>query len=289
MTSESVPLFAKQQLGAELQAAREAAKYTQDQAVEGLDFSVRKLQNLESGRVKVRLGDLNLLMDRYGVDDPEQRERLTALLAQGRERGWWVKYGKLPQPYVDFIGLESAAVNIQAYSPMLIPGLLQTEEYARAVALTASGPISDEDAAKQTALRMERQRRTLTSNGPTVWMILDEASLHRMIGSKAVMIQQLDHLLKLAENPQVVVQVMPFRTGGHPGVYGEFTLMEFPPGSRAPVVYAAGMAGTQFLTDHGQLQRCKVAWQIISANAADQHTSLKMIRHAISEIGKIEE
>lgn len=289
MTSESVPLFAKQQLGAELAQAREAAHLTQEQAVDGLDFSVRKLQNMEAGRVKVSLGDLNLLMDRYGLDDSEQRERLMSLRAQGRERGWWVKYGKLPQPYVDFIALESAAVNIQAYSPLLVSGLLQTEDYARSVAQTASGPVSDEDVARQTALRIERQQRTLRPGGPTLWVILEEACIRRLVGGPEVMTQQLEHLLKMAENPQIAVQVMPLVKGGHPGVYGEFTLMEFPPGSRAPVVYAAGMAGTQFLTDHGQLQRCKLAWQIISANAADQSTSLRMIRHAISEIGKIKE
>lgn len=290
MTSESVPLFARQQLGAELAEARNAARLTQEQAVDQFDdISVRKLQNMEAGRVMVKLGDLNLLMDRYNITDHEKRERLKSLRTQGKERGWWVKYGKLPQPYVDFIALESAAVVIQAYSPLLISGLLQTEDYARSVAATASGPVSDEDVARQTSLRMERQQRTLTEDGPTLWVILEEACLRRLVGGPEVMVEQLEHLLKLAERPNIAVQVMPLTKGGHPGVYGEFTLMEFPPKSRAPVVYAAGMAGTQFLTDHDQLQRCKLAWQIISANAADQSTSLRMIRHAISEIGKIKE
>lgn len=289
MTSHSVPLVAKQLLGAELKRLREAAHLTQDQAADQLRMSPRKLQNIEAGRVKVGLGDLRLVMDTYSVNDAAQRSRLEELRERGREQGWWVKYGKLPQPYADFIGLESAAVTIQAYSPLLVYGLLQTENYARSVASTASGPITDEDVSKQTALRMERQERTLSGNGPTLWAILEEAALHRLVGGPAVMGEQLEHLVKMAENPNIAVQIMPLSKGGHPGVYGPFTLMEFPPGSREPVVYVEGMAGNLFLTDHDQLQRCKLAWQIITATAADQDASLRMIRHAITEIGNIKE
>lgn len=290
MSSRStVPLVARQVLGEELARLRRGRRYNQEAAADVLRCSIRKIQHIESGRVKISHSDLTALLDTYGLTDPDHRQRLLDLREETRDRGWWVKYGKLPQPYADFIGLESAAVNIKVFSQSNLYGLLQTEEFAQACAVSSSGPIDGESVKREVELRMERRARTLTEPGPSFWAILDEGILRRMVGGPKVMMRQLEHLLDVATNSNVMLQVMPFERGGHPGLYGQFAVLDFPPGSRKPVVYVEGQAGNLLLSSGEDVQRCTLAWQIISANAADQSTTLKMIRHAISEFSRFKE
>lgn len=285
----TTPFVARQLLGEELSRLRRSRRLTQDAAAEALRCSVRKIQHIEAGRVKISHADLTTLVDTYGLDDDEQRQRLIDLREEARSQNWWAKYGKLPQPYADFIGLESTAATIKVFSQSNLYGLLQTEEFARACAFSASASVNEDNAKREVELRMERRDRTLTEDGPSFWAILDEGILRRMVGGPQVMIHQLDHLLDIAQSPNIMLQVMPFERGGHPGLYGQFAVMEFPPSTRKPVVYVEGQAGNLLLSTEDDVQRCTLAWQIISADAADQATSLKMIRHAITEFSKYKE
>jgi transcriptional regulator with XRE-family HTH domain len=223
------PIVQRRRLRAELRAARQKAKLTQDQVAEALDWSQSKIIRIEAGSVGISTTDLKALLSLYGIDDQGLVDRLVALGKAAKERGWWSNYRDIlslgrGHELLEFIEYESAAVIIRNFEPLLVPGLLQTEEYARAVISEYAPPDRVEALVE---IRMKRQQLVEHRDGPLLFFVLDEAVLHRPVGSKDAMHRQILRLIELGRRPHVTIEVVPFSGGAHPGLLGSFVVLEF--------------------------------------------------------------
>jgi transcriptional regulator with XRE-family HTH domain len=240
------PTAARMRLGTRLRRLRTEAEISREQASEAIRSSESKIARLELGRTAIKTRDLNDLLDRYGVADEAERENMLALSRAGSAADWWQSYGDTVSPWMKpYLGLEQAATLIRSYDIQLIPGLLQTPEYARtlfglpvgtgrgsAVGRAARGERAD----RQLALRMRRQQILHRAEPPHLWAVIDEAVLRRQVGGPAVMRAQLGHLLELGQLRHVNLQVLPFRAGGH-AFGGPVILLRFAGEQLPDVVY----------------------------------------------------
>jgi transcriptional regulator with XRE-family HTH domain len=270
------PTIPRWQLGEQLSRLREQARVSQAQIAERLGCSVSKIQKIEAGEVGMVKVELEAMLNEYEVTDEEMRAELLQLQKLGKQRGWWSKFGSVPAPFATFLGLESAAVKIKAYEPMVVHGLLQTEEYARAIAGTVALTSDDEQRKRQVRIRMERQEKVFGEDPPEVWVILDEAVLRREVGGPSVMAAQLRHLLTLPV--WVTVQVVPFSNGGYPGTLGAMTIFDFEERLHTPVVYVEGQAGNLYLEKEDDLRRCNLAYNHMTASALSKQQSAGLIK-----------
>lgn len=276
MPRASGPTIARWQLGRQLKAAREAAKITQSEIADVLGCSESKIYKLEAGDVGINRGDLIVMLDRYGITDEQRRATIFDLQKQGKQRGWWAKYGQLPNNYSMYVGLESAAIEVKNFELAVVPGLLQTEEYARAIA-SAAWPGQEEEVRRRVELRMARQA-CLTEDPPLkFWAIVDEGVLHRCTGGPDVMRAQLRHLIEMSERPNVVLQVLPFSEGWHPGTVGSFSILEFPETVHSPVVYIESQAGDAYLEREDDLRRVTLIYTHLHAAALSASKSRELI------------
>lgn len=276
MPRASGPTIARWQLGRQLKAAREAAKITQSEIADVLGCSESKIYKLEAGDVGINRGDLIVMLDRYGITDEQRRATIFDLQKQGKQRGWWAKYGQLPNNYSMYVGLESAAIEVKNFELAVVPGLLQTEEYARAIT-SAVWPGQEEEVRRRVELRMARQA-CLTEDPPLkFWAIVDEGVLHRCTGGPDVMRAQLRHLIEMSERPNVVLQVLPFSEGWHPGTVGSFSILEFPETVHSPVVYIESQAGDAYLEREDDLRRVTLIYTHLHAAALSASKSRELI------------
>jgi transcriptional regulator with XRE-family HTH domain len=270
------PTIPRWQLGEQLARMRETAGISQAEVADRLGCSVSKVQKIEAGDVGIVRAELLLMLDVYGVSDAEVRDSLLELQRLGKQRGWWSTFGQVPAPFATFLGLESAAIRIQVFESMVVYGLLQTEDYARAIAETWEGSVlTDEQVDRQVKIKMERQQRVLDEDSPELWVILDEAVLRREIGGRAVMATQLKHLAMMAK--QMTLQVVPFAHGGYPGVRGALTIFDFDERMHSPVAYVEGQAGNLYMEKAEDLRRCSVAYNHMTAAALSKQESIKLI------------
>jgi len=231
------PTVGRMLLGARLRRLRQAAGVTRDSAGTAIRASGSKISRLELGRTGFKQRDVYDLLTLYGVGDEAERAVLLSLARQANTAGWWHAYGEaLPPWFEPYLGLEQAAGIIRSYDVQFIPGLLQTPDYARAVARLADG-ASEADAEQVVALRMRRQQLLYRENPPHLWVVIDEAALRRPIGGRAVMLAQVDQLIRMSRRRNITVQVMPFSAGGHAGVGGQMILLRFPEGLLPDLVY----------------------------------------------------
>lgn len=238
----------RRQLALDLRKLRMAAGLTIDDVARHLECSPAKVSRFETGAVKVGIQDLRAILELYGVEGPE-REELFTLVRQARARGWWQSFADVvPPDSTTFFGMEDGAASIAQHSTSLVPGLLQTEAYARS--LIGSLPaVPNGLIERRVELRVRRQQLLTRRQPPTLHTVLDEAALCRMIGGAAVMADQLDQLLEVARRPNVTLQVLPFSSGAHPAAGVSFTVFGFPDPSDAHVVYREQLDRNNFL-DH---------------------------------------
>ncbi|MFE1308043.1 helix-turn-helix domain-containing protein [Streptomyces sp. NPDC058755] len=220
------------QLGDELRKFREAAGVSMAQAAEVLDCTKGKISRIENGHVPVRTPDLIALMRAYRVEEPESRERLEALARRANRRrreGWWHPYASaLSDTYVDQIEMEAICDSIRTYQVQLVPGLLQTEEYGRAVTVASRAWHTSEEIDRFVQVRIARQERLTGENPIEYWAVLAEGVLHQQVGGRKVMGAQLEHLVAMAQYPNITIQVLPFSRGAHSGMFGPYLLLSFP-------------------------------------------------------------
>lgn len=245
------PTVRRRHLGRLLRERRGELGLTARQVGEDLDRSESWILRVERGNTGVRRTDLRAVMDLYGITDPAVRKEMEDLARAGRERGWWSKYRSvLPDQYAAYIGFEAEASRLLVWQSLVVDGLLQTEDYARAVFRAAARTSSTADIERPLRVRMQRQER-LTADPPLEMdVVLDEAVLHRVIlGDRKTHVAQLDHLLDVARNlPTVRLQVVPFADAGHPGMLPSFTVLEFTSGDR-PIAYVEGVTGDIYEED----------------------------------------
>jgi transcriptional regulator with XRE-family HTH domain len=235
-------------LGAQLRRLREANRITLEEAGKRIRASHSKISRLETGRVGFKDRDITDLLTFYGVTDEEEREALRALARRANAPGWWHDYSDvLPSWFEAYVGLEEVATQIRAYEVQFIPGLLQTEDYARAVIMLGHDDEPPRDIERRVRLRMARQAVLDRDEPPSVWAVIDEAVLSRPVGSRAVMHGQLKHLAELSRRPNVTIQIIPFQAGGHPAAGGPFSILRFAEPDLPDVVFLEQLTSALYL------------------------------------------
>ncbi len=286
MTKPIGPTIPRWQLGEQLIHMREHAGVTQAEVARHLGCSLSKIQKIEAGGVGIVRAELIMMLDFYGVTDTPVRDELLQLQGLGKQRGWWSTFGQVPTPFAIFLGLESAAISIHIFEPLMVTGLLQTEEYARAIAETCDPGLTQEQIEKQVKLRIERQQRVLDSDPPATWVILDEAAIRREVGGPAVMAAQLRKLEVLAK--RITLQVVPFTHGSYPGVRGGLTIFEFDERMHSPVAYVESNAGNLYMERSEELHGCNVTFRHMTAVALNRPDSLAMISSAARHFAELD-
>jgi transcriptional regulator with XRE-family HTH domain len=283
MASAQSPTVRRRRLALELRRLRESAKLTCEDVAEQLECSASKISRVETGRVSVSPRDVRDMLEIYGAP-PEQRDSLVQLARESRQKGWWHAYGDTIQPhFATYLGLESAASEIRIYEVSLIPGLLQTEDYARAVISAGMVNSPRPDIERRVALRMERQRLT-RSSPPKVWAVLDEAALRREVGGSEVMRVQLEYLLELAGLPTVSLQVVPFGGGAHPAMGRPFVILVFGECVDPDVVYLEDLTSALWVENVAEVDRYNVFFNHLQATALSFDESAALITEVVKQM-----
>ncbi|MDX2974133.1 helix-turn-helix transcriptional regulator [Kribbella solani] len=235
-------------LGGQLRRMREAAGISRADAGWQIRASESKVSRMELGRVGFKERDVSDLLELYGMDDEDEAARLMELARAANNPGWWSRYGDvMPTWFANYVGLEVAASLIRTYEVMFVPGLLQTEEYARAVVQHGKSFLPHKEVAQRVELRVTRQQILTRPNPARLWVVIDESVLHRPVGGAAVMRSQIEHLMMWAEQPNISLQVMPFSSVGYPGAGGAFSLLRFADGDLPDIVYIEHAASALYL------------------------------------------
>lgn len=225
-------------VGSQLRRLREARGIAMEAAGELIRASPAKISRLELGRVGFKPCDVADLLTLYGVTDTQERDAFLTLARRASTPGWWRQYGDiLPSWFGTYLGLEQGASILRSYEPQLVPGLLQTQDYARAVIELHYAHESADEIERRIALRMARQRFLALPEAPDLWVVIDEAALRRPVGGRQVFRAQLRHLIDAAELPNVTVQVVLFSAGGYPTAGGSFTILRFAEPDLPDIVY----------------------------------------------------
>ena len=285
MPSEHSATFQRHLLGRELKRLREAASMTTEDVAREMELaSISWAGRIEKGTRGIQIRDLRRLLDLYGVTDEERRGELLELARGAKKPNWWDGYRKfLPPTYAKYIGLEAGATEIHDFQPLSIPGLLQTEQYARAQYENRLTEISDEEVERRVEVRMRRQSVLDAHEPPRLWAIVDEAALLRQVGGPEVMREQLAHLVKMSRRKRVTIQILPFRLGAHPGTASSLIIIEFADKRTDPVPYVETVAGDLYLQKKSDIDTCTLTWQYLSAKAASPEDSIKIIKARAEE------
>ncbi|GAA3720646.1 helix-turn-helix transcriptional regulator [Streptomyces tremellae] len=281
MASNVNPTVRRRRLGQELRRLREQRGMTAEEVAERLLVSQSKISRLENGRRSISQRDVRDLCGVYEVDDRRIVDSLMQMAKDSRQQGWWHAFGDIP--YSVYIGLETDAASLRVYEPQVVPGLLQTRDYAEALVTGALPEYSKADVDKRVGVRMRRQDRIKDGESPLrLWAVVDEAALRRVVGGKQLMREQLEHLLDQSHLPHVTVQVLPFEMGAHPGISGHYAILEFPDASDSSVVYIEGVTSDLYLEKANDVQRYSVMYEHLRAQALN----VEQTRDFISAIAK---
>ncbi|MFI5671085.1 helix-turn-helix domain-containing protein [Streptomyces sp. NPDC051704] len=280
MSATVNPTVSRRRLGSELRRLREISGMTTQQVTERLLISQPKISLLENGRRVIKPRDVRDLCGLYGVQDQQKVDHLMQLARESGQQGWWNSYGEIP--YGDYIGLEAEAAAIRLYEPLVIPGLLQTPDYARAIIAGTIPHAAPEQAAARLKVRLRRQDRLGTPRNPLrLWAVLDESALRRVVGSREVMRKQLDHLTHLGAQPHITMQVLPYGVGAHPGVSGQFSLLEFADATDASVVYLERFTSDLYLEKRSDVRLYGDMYAHLQAQALSPDSTLPFIDEAM--------
>ncbi|NIK60048.1 hypothetical protein BJY22_005765 [Kribbella shirazensis] len=235
-------------LGGQLRRMRESAGFSRADAGWQIRASESKVSRMELGRVGFKERDVSDLLELYGMGDEDERVRLMELARAANNPGWWSRYGDvLPAWFTNYVGLELAATLIRTYEVMFVPGLLQTEEYARSVVQLGKSFLPEPEVDQRVALRVTRQQILTRPNPVKLWVVIDESVLHRPVGGPDVMRAQIEHLLEWSQRPNITLQVMPFTSVGYPGAGGSFSLLRFADSDLPDVVYIEHASSALYL------------------------------------------
>ena len=264
-------------LGSQLRRIREARGITRERAGYTIRASESKISRMELGRVGVKERDVADLLTFYEVDAAD-RDALLDLTREASVTGWWHGYGDLlPGWFQTYVGLEEAADSIQTFEVQFVHGLAQTERYARAVVSRGLPAAPDEEIERRVDLRMRRQRILEQDNAPRFSAVLDEAALRRTPGGPEVMRGQLNRLLALSEQPNVLLQVMPFDQGAHAAEGGAFTLLAFPEEDLADVVYLEQLTSALYIDKRDEVAQYSGVMDRLRADALSPADSRDLI------------
>jgi transcriptional regulator with XRE-family HTH domain len=276
------PTVGGRQLAKELRHLRERAGMTGEQAAGVLGWEQSKISRMETAKMRITSGEVMELCEAYRIEGDE-RDRLIQLARSARHRDWWHDYSDLvKQGFVNYLAFEAEALTSRGYEAQVIPGVFQTEEYARAI-LRGAQPRASEDVERGVELRLGRQRRITASADPlNVWAVIDEAVLHRVVDSPAVMRTQLEHLLYLGELGTVSIQVLPYEAGIHPAIDGPFALLTFD--GYPDLLYIEHLMGCVYLEKPSETARGSLIFDHLRSAALNTGDSTALIREKIKNI-----
>jgi transcriptional regulator with XRE-family HTH domain len=271
-------------LGTQLRRLRERAGISRNEAAYSIRGSESKLSRMESGRVGFKERDVKDLLTLYGVQDLEERAKIIELVAQSNVQGWWHAFSDLmPKWFEDYLGLEESAAQIKAYELQFVPGLLQTEDYALAIASRGRPENANRDTERKVHLRMQRQKVLLGRNAPKLWVVIDESVLYRRLGGPRVLRSQIDHLLEMTTLPNISLQVVPYQTSGY-GAEGPFTLLRFGEAELSDIVYVEHLAGALYLEKPEEIEIYSRALDRLAVEAETPAKTRQMLQKAREEI-----
>jgi hypothetical protein len=278
------PTVLRMILSRQLQALREKAGLSYLEAGEAIyssEWTIRRMERSEGGLKPLTLKSLLMA---YGITDKSEIDAFLALARQAGTPGWWHSYDDiLPAWFRTAVGLEEAATLIRAYEPQVIPGLLQTQGYIRAIT-AASFPTATEDFSERAvALRLARQQLLHRPDPPRYWVVLDETALRRPIGSRHVMRDQIEHLIHAAQQPSITLQVIPFTAGWHPALYGMFNIFRMPDDQLPDIVYSEALTGANYLSKPEETARYTEALDRMCAQAASPEQTITILRDTLME------
>jgi transcriptional regulator with XRE-family HTH domain len=267
------PTLRRRELGAQLRSLRLNLGLTVEQVAEQLLCSPSKVSRMETGQRGATLRDVRDLCRLYGLTDQAQVTHLMDLAREGKQQAWWQSYDL---DFATYVGLEQAAESISYYQSSIVPGLLQTADYARAMHEAGFQEYAPGRIDAHVEVRMRRQRILTREPRLRLSAVLDEAVLHRVVGGPDVMRAQLDHLMESAGLPYVTIQVIPFSRGAHPAMDSMFDILEF--GAAAPtVVYVEGLMGWLYLERAQDIQRYRQVYEYLSTAALPSKESIELV------------
>lgn len=281
----SAPTVGQVVLGKRLQDLRERAGMSREQAAKVLRVAPATIRRMETAEVALKIPYVQLLLGAYG-GTPAETEAFVELAEEANKPGWWQRFHDvLPNWFSMYVSLEGSASLLRMYEPHFVPGLLQTEAYARDIMRTGSmGHTSPEDIDRHVALRMERQALLTRENAPRLWVVMDETVLHRTVGTTDDMRAQVDRLLESAELPNVTLQIAEFGSGHHPGTYGPFVIFRFAVPELQDMVYSEYLTGAVYFDSRPEVAAYLEVMDRMAAQAATAQRTKEILRDFRKEL-----
>ncbi|MFJ4833903.1 helix-turn-helix domain-containing protein [Streptomyces sp. NPDC088747] len=281
----SAPTVGQVVLGRRLLDLRERAGLKREEAARVLRVAPATVRRMEMAEVSLKIPYLQLLLKSYGVSD-EEAESFVLLAEEANKPGWWQRFHDiLPGWFSMYVSLEGAAALIRQYEPHFVPGIMQTEDYARGVLKSgAIGQTRPEDIERHVALRMQRQDLLTRPDAPRIWAVMDETALRRPIGGSEGMRAQIDKLLETMKLPNVTLQVIPFSSGPHPGTYGPFVLFRFAVPELPDMVYSEYLTGAVYLDARSEVATHLEVMDRMAAQAATAHRTKEILEDLRKEL-----
>lgn len=282
LVAERGPTALRIMVGGQLRKLREQNGITREAAGEHIRGSHAKISRLELGRTGFKERDIRDLLTLYGVVDSDERASFLELVVQANQPGWWHRYSDLlPQWFENYLGLEHVAQSIRTYEGQLVPGLLQTEAYARAVVTQGNESV---EATRRVELRRKRQEVLTRRGAASLWAVIDEAVLHRPIGGNAVLRDQLEYMIEMSKRSNITIQVLPYSAGVHASVGNSFTMLRFSEAELPDIVYLEQLTSSLYLDHQRDLELYRQVMDRLSVQAEAPDQSLKMLQKRVAEL-----
>jgi len=283
-TGRAGPSVRRLILGSQLRRLRERSGISCAEAGYSIRGSASKISRMETGRISFKERDVEDLLTLYGLNDPDERAQLVSLVAASRQTGWWHRYNdRMPKWFEDYVGLEEAASRIQCWELQFVPGLIQTEAYARAAIVHARPRAGAEEVDRLVELRMRRQRILDGTHPPRLWTVIDESVLRRSLGGTAVLKAQIDRLLELIDLPHVSLQVIPFSRSGYVAE-GAFSILRFAESELPDIAYVEHLTGALYLERLDELEVYGRAFDRLVVDAETPRGSRQFLEKVRAEL-----
>ena len=279
------PTVQRMLVGARLRRLRTEMGLTREEAAEAIRASEWKIHRLENGQVGFKERDIVDLLRLYEVTDPGEVADFVALAREANTPGWWQHYGDvLPSWFRTYVDLEAAAALIRTYEGQFVPGLLQTDDYMRAVVQGAHLEDSGEELGRRVRLRMARQTLLTGEQPPRLWAVIDEAALRRPVGGREVMRGQLERLVEATKLPNVTLQILPFHAGAHPAMVGSFSILRFPEQDLPDLVYLEHLTSAIYLNKPEEVDQYLHVMESICVRAAAPDRTAELLGKILDEL-----
>ena len=273
-------------LGAKLRQLRTEAGVSRQDAGEAIRASEWKIHRLENGQVSFKERDIVDLVTRYGMTDPLEIATLITMAREANQPGWWNVYSDLlPQWFRPYVDLEAVAAQIRTYQDQLVPGLLQTKEYMRALMQATLRDHPAEEIERRVTLRPTRQRLLTQDGGPLLWAVVDEAALRRPVGGKKVQRGQLERLMEATSLPTVSLQVLPFSAGAHAAMVGAFSILRFAEQDLPDVVYLEHAVNALYLDKPEDVEEYAHVMSSVGVRAAPPGRTTEILSGLLRDLG----